>query len=298
MAVARPEWADYLVPGARSAFSGEYPELSAQYPTLYNIETSTRAWEEDLVSTGLGTAGSRPEGEEVPRDKPVPRGKVRYTHTGFGLGYEVTEEMTDDDLYGVVVPPSSRYLARAMRDAEELTAAGIINALATTTEAYDGVAVLSDAHPAIGVADQANKPSTNTDMSVAALQGSLERFMLMKDDRGLRITMQPQLVVHHPNNYWLVREILQSEFKPFTANNEINALREAGLQPFSYSFLTDTNMWFTMATGHKLNWFWRKRPIFDDEFISKNAGVMLFYTKARWTAGITDWRGIDGSPGA
>lgn len=300
MPATRPEWADHLVPGARKSFANEYPRLPAEYVQLVNIETSSRAFEEDLVSTGLGTAAEKPEGEEVARDKPVPRGKVKYTHTGFGLGYEVTEELVEDELYGAVVPPSSRFLAAAMRDAEEVTAAAIFNNAFTTQQAYDGVSLINTTHPTVGAGDLANQPAVNIDLSVTALQGSVERFLLLKDDRGLRVRMVPSVVAVHPTNKWLASEILESEFKPFTANNEINAIAREGLQSFVYRYLTDTDAWYVLASKgmHQINFFWRRRPRFDDEFISKNAGLQLFFVTARFVAGATDWRGIDGSPGA
>lgn len=299
MPATRGEWADHIKPGARAAFADEYPELEAQYTQLFNVLTSERAFEDDLVSTGLGTAGQRPEGEPVPTDQPRPRGKVRYTHLGFALGYDVTQEAADDELYGAIVPPSSRFLAAAMRDAEEREAAAIFNNAFSTQQAYDGVSLLNNAHPTLGAGDLANRPATDIDLSVTALQASIERFMDLKTDRGLRIRFNPSRLVHPVSSFWLAREILQSEFKPFTANNEINVLRQMGLTPFPYQYLTDDDSWYVVSdkANHKLNFFWRERPNMDDDF-DKKTRTLTFMIFARFIAGVTDWRGIDGSSGA
>lgn len=299
MPATRPEWTEHIKPGALGAFADEYEDLAAQYTEIFNIRTSERAFEDELVATGLGTAGQRPEGEPVPMDAPRPRGSVRYTHVGFAIGYEVTQELADDELYGAVVPPNSRYLARAMRDAEEREAAAILNNAFSSQQAYDGVSLLNNSHDTVGAGTLANRPATDIDVSVTALQASVERFMDLQTDRGLRINLQPQVVAHPPNLHWVVREILQSEFKPFTANNEVNVLRNMGMRPFTYQYLTDSDAWFVLAdqSNHDLNFFWRERPNMDDDY-DKRTRTLAFMNFARFVAGVTDWRGIDGSSGA
>lgn len=298
MPAVRSEWPDHLVPGARRSFASEYKELPAEYPRYFNIESSSRAFEEDLVSTGLGTAALKPETVKIALDKPVPRGKVRYTHVTFGLGYEVSEELKEDELYAAVVPPSSRFLARAMRDTEETQAAAVFNNAFTSQQAYDGVSLIDVAHTTQGAGTLANQPATDIDLSVAALQAGMERFMLLKDDRGLRISLTAAQVVHHPVNYWLAREILGSDKKPFTANNEPNVLGKEGLVPSTYKYLTDTDSWYLLAAmgQHQLNFFWRRNPRMGDDF-DKTAMVLAMFISARFSHGSTDWRGIDGSTG-
>lgn len=123
--------------------------------------------------------------------------------------------------------------------------------------------------------------------------------MLMEDDRGLKKRLMPERIVHHPSNYWLAREILQSDKKPFTSNNEPNVLRQQGLTPFTYTYLTDTDSWYALASNdvHTLQFFWRRRPRFKDS-LDERAETQAFFVTGRFSHGVTDWRGIDGSPGA
>jgi phage major head subunit gpT-like protein len=287
-----------IAPGARKAFADEYKELPAEYTDIFNIETSSKAYEEDLVATGLGVAVEKPETVEVALDVPKHRGSVKYTHLTYGLGYEVSQELVEDDLYGVVTKPSSKYLARSLREAEETLAFNVINLAATTQQAYDGVSLLNASHPIVGGGTLANRPAADVDLSITALQQSVERYMSLTTDRGIKIVMQPAILAVPIQNFWLANEILRSEFKPFTANNEINVLRQMGMTPVEFRHITDTDSWYTIAPKgqHKLNFFWRRKPQFDDDYDKKRQIALMMIT-ARFIAGVTDWRGIDGSIG-
>lgn len=299
MPVVRGSFNKQLAPGARKALADEYKELPSHYTQIFNINPSKRATEEDLVSTGLPVAVEKAEAADVSLDRPYHRGSVVYRHTTYGLGYEVSQEVVEDDLYRVVAAPSSRFLARSMRETEEVQAHAILNNAFTTQQSYDGVALISASHTTVGGTTLANRPSADVDLSVTALQASVERFMLLRTDRLLRLRMMPALLYVHVTNFWLANEILRSEFKPFTANNEINVLRQMGMTPLATPYITDTDSWYTMAPKgqHSLNFFWRRKPMFDDDYIKKSQ-VALFMLTARLSAGATDWRGIDGSTGA
>lgn len=300
MAVTRGDWSNWLAPGAKKAFVKQYSSLSAQYPKFFRTETSQRAFEDFLFSSGLGTVPEKPEGEDIALDKPSPLGKVTVSHRGYGLGYEVTEEMVEDDLYGVIVPKSSRFLADAHRDAEERKAASVFNLAFTTQQGYDGVSLVDAAHPGIGIADISNQSSSNSDISVVSLQAAVEYYMLLTDSRGLFLDIMGTQLIHHPNQLWISREILSAEFKPFTANNERNILRDDfSITPMSYKYLTDTDAWFLFIPGQEAGpmFFWRRRPrtgkTFDDR-----AGLMLFFTKSRFSVLAPDWRPFYGSTGS
>lgn len=299
MPAVRAAFNKEIAPGARKAFADEYQDLPAEYVDIFNIETSSKAYEEDLVATGLGVAVEKPETTDVPLDVPKHRGSVKYTHLTYGLGYEVSQELVEDDLYGVVTKPSSKYLARSLREAEETLAFNIVNLAATTQQAYDGVSVLNAAHPLVGGTTLANRPAADIDLSVTALQQSVERYMNLTTDRGIKIVMSPVMLAVPVSNFWLANEILRSEFKPFTANNEINVLRQMGMTPKEFRHITDSDSWYTLAAKgqHKLNFFWRRKPQFDDDYIKRRQIALMMIT-ARMTAGVTDWRGIDGSIGA
>jgi|SRR5690606_22081745 len=299
MVIVRGAFDEYLAPGARGVFVDEYKELPAEYPGIFNVETSSRAYEDDLVATGLGIATSKPEGEEIPMDRPHFRGRVRYIHGGYGLGYEVTREAMEDDLYNAIVRPSSVNLARSMREAEEVSAWSIINGAFSSTQAYDGVPLISTAHPGVHGVTLANRPAVDVDLSYTAIQGGLERFFNLKTDRGMRISMAPGILLTSVQGWWLARELLGGEFKPLTDENTINVLRDQGLTPQFSRYLTDPDAWFLIAPKnmHKLKFYWRRRPTFENGYEGRT-GISWFGVTARWSAGATDWRGIDGSAGA
>jgi len=302
MAVTRGDWSRWLAPGAKKAFVKHYPTLPAQYTQFFKVETSQRAYEDFLFSSGLGTMPEKPEAEDIALDRPYPLGTARVSHRGYGLGFEISEEMVEDDLYNVIVPKSSRFLADAHRDAEEKLAAGVFNNAFTTQLGYDGKALITDDHPSIEGGDLTNQHSSNADISLTALQTAIEHYMLLVDDRGLLLSVDSGQfqVVHHPNQYWIVREILSAEFKPFTANNERNILRdEFSMVPKTYKYLTDLDAWYAFKPGQQAGpmFFWRRRPRTGKTF-DERAGVVLFFVKSRFSVLAPDWRPWYGSTGS
>ena len=298
MAVVRGDFSNTLEPGARKWFKQDYEQRVKEYPALFNVTSTDRAFEEDFVSVGLGTMPERPEGEEVATDKPYYRGTVKYTALGFGLSYDVTQEAVDDDLYGAIVPSNSKYLARSHADAEEVHAAGVFNNWTGSTNTYDGVDLLSTAHTGVGISNQANRPASDADLSAAAIQASFERIEGWTDDRGLKIRLMPRMLVTGPGQQWIANEIASSQFKPYTANNEINVL-QGKFDIMIYHYLTDTDAWFFLTNLKEGGpvFFWRKKPRFRSTFDEKTE-VASYIVTSRFVAGITDWRALDGSTGA
>lgn len=303
MAVTRKQYNEMLRPGARKVFVDEYEELPAVYPAAVQFDTSTKAYEDDLVSTGLPLAVRRPEGTPIAFDRPQFRGKVRYIHTGYGLGYEVVQEAFDDDQYNAISNPGSRNLARSVRETEEITAHAIYNNAGSTTRAYDGAPLLSTEHPGVGELEFSNTPGTATNLSVAALKAAMERYMKMQNDRGLRIMMRPRTLFVPTENWWTAREILGTQFRtlsssdgdPMNSEYGLNVTQEMGLTPSQSPYLNDEDSWFLLPDGSKLRvyFFWRESPMPVDGYDDRNR-VAWFGITARWSVGVTDWRGIDG----
>ncbi len=298
MATARAAWDAYITPGARKAFAGDYKELAASYPSVMMVETSQKAFEDILVSAGLGTAPEKPEFEKVAMDKPVVRGSIRVSHRGYGLGVEFSEEVIDDDLYSVLAPKAGANLARSHRDAEERLAAGIFNNAFTTQDGYDGVSLINTAHVRVGVADASNRGAT--DFSLTAIQAMVESFLLLEDDRGLKVQAMADLLIHHPSEYWIVRETLRADMKPAVDLNDVNVLKQDfNIRPFSHVYLTDADAWFGLDTSNDLGptFFWRKTPS-DTVVVNELDGTVIYAIKSRFSATCADWRSLYGSPGA
>jgi hypothetical protein len=302
MAVVRGAFDELITPGARKVFVDEYDELPAVYTQWINVDTTGRAFEDELVMTGLGIAVSKPEGEPIAFDRPRMRGRVRYLNAGFGLGYEVTKEAVEDDLYDAIVSQGSTNLSRSMREAEEVSAHSLLNNAFSSVMAYDGVPLISTAHPGLGGLTFANRPAVDEDLSVAALKSSSERFMLMQTDRGLRIVAAPSILLVPVQSYYTALEILGAEYNPAGAMGQYTpnvVPSKMGLAPMVSPYITDPDSWFVMgAKGkHSLKRYWRRSPE-DESGYDGRRQISWYGVTARWGDGVRDWRWIDGSPGA
>jgi hypothetical protein len=298
MTALRGQFDKAIAPGLYAAYADEYDSLPAYYPDVFHVTTTERAFEEIVVTSGLGTTPLKPETVNVVMDKPMQVGTVKMTILAYGLGYEVSKELMDDDLYNVVGQPASRFLAQSGRDTEEKQAWALINGAFTTTQAYDGVSIVNTAHPLKGGGTYANRPAAAQALGFTSLQASLERYMLLVNERGLRVRMAPHKLVVPVQLSWLADEILGSSQKPHTANNEPNVLAagKIGLTSFPSPYLTSTTAWVTLAPKHKLMFFWREKPNMDKDF-DKTARVARFLNFMRFGTAAFDWRGIDGSTG-
>jgi hypothetical protein len=287
-----------LRPGARRAYADEYEQLPLIYPAVLPVETSQRAIEEWIITTGLGTMPEKPEASEVALDKPRQIAKVKVVHTSYGIGFEVSHEMMINDLYDVVSTPSARFLAQSQRDTEERVAHAIFNNAFTTVQAYDGVSLCNSAHVLSDGTTLANRPSPDQALSVAAIQAAFERFRNLRTERGLRIRMRPEVLFVPPQLEWRAKELLRSQFKPFTANNEINPIADLGLRIESSEYLTSPTAWFLLAGKQRLRIFfiWRERPNLRDTFNEKTR-VATFMNFSIFSTAVIDYRGIDGSTG-
>ncbi len=309
MPVLRGQWDELLRPGANKVFIDEYPQLPALYPKIFTVETSGKAFEDDLVGTGLPIAVTKPEGEPIAFDRPKYRGKVRYLHAGYGLGYEITREAVEDDVYQALNSKSASNLAWSLREAEEVTAWNIINLSFTTVKAYDDVSVCNNVHPGVGSVTGSNRPSSDADLSTAALKASMERWWALTTDRGLKIQILPETLLVGNANFWAAQEILQTQYitgaasggevSTIISEGVVNLVGKLGLTPMRSNYITDTDAWWTVGKKgvSKFKFYWRTKPDPIDGF-EKREQIWWYAIFARWSSGLTDWRGIDGSTGA
>lgn len=306
MAVIRGQWDHLMRPGARKVFIDDYNELPAIYPTVFNVDTSGKSYEDDLFATGMPIAVTRPEGEPIKMDRPKFRARVRYIHNGFGLGYEITREAVRDDVYGALNTQAAANLARSMRESEEVTAHAVLNLAFTTQLAYDGVALISTAHVGVGSVTGTNRPASDEDLSVSALKASLERYMDLRTDRDLKINIMPDILFVPTTNWFNALEILQTQMVDLSGHitatsTGVNVISKQGLTPAKSQYLTDADSWYTLvnksARSYPLQFYWRETPEdvggFDGRTQTSWFGII-----ARLSAGAGEWRGIDGSTGA
>jgi len=273
-------------------------ERPLEFRELLNVDNMPHQNMKDQEFAGLGTMPSKPEGTQFTLDQPIAGGNVTYTAVPYGLAMEVTFEMWDDDLFGVM-GAMAQELARSSRNRIEVDAATIFNsAFDSAVTGFDGASLCSTTHTTPSGATQSNRPAVDVGLSLTALQNGSQHFETLTNGRGLPMLLSPSLVVIDPANKYVAREILGSSSKPFTANNEINSLVEDELRIFVYHYLTTSTNWFLMAGKgqHDLSFWWRNTPMFDsfDDPRTKNA---VFTVYQRHTKGFGTWRGVYGSTG-
>lgn len=299
MAIGRGAFAALLAPDLRRVYVETGKERPLEYPLYFNVDNMEWNPVKDQQISGLATMPPKPEGSAFGLDQPILGSTVQYLASPFGLAVEVTWEMWRDELYGTMRELTAG-LSRASRNRQEVDAWSVINnAFATAFPGFTaGESLCSTAHVGLDGTSRANRPSPDVAFSITGIQNGVLRFENMTDERNLPRLMSPSVVLLGPSNKFVAREILGSSGKPYTADNEINALIEEDLSWMICHYFTSTTQWFASAAKgvHDLNFLWRDRPIFDsfDDPWTKNA---IFTSYQRHTKGHGSWRGIDGSTG-
>lgn len=299
-------FAELLAPGLWRILFNTIDMQPNQWLGIMNTDSSTRAYEEDFKVGGLGNMVPKPEGTNITFDDPLKGNVVRYTHQSFGLGFRVTREMWDDDLYNIIRQMPEE-LGRSASYKIEVDAWSVLNnAFNAGFVGEDGLALAHIAHTRLdGGPTIANRPAVDVDFSYTAYQAAKEHYTDLKDDRGRPQMMNGQLVIVSSQFQWAAKEILQSEYKPYTATNEINPLMSDGTDQFMVSkYLTDMDSWFYIAPtmqskaggGHDMRFWWRTKPETGsaDDFLSGDALYKIF---TRYSKGFSAWRGVYGSSG-
>lgn len=286
-----------LAPGLKKVFFGEYDTLlkKSEYDKIYNVETSNRAYEETYEMSMIG--GNLPEiseGSPIMYIDPVGGTTKRFTHKKWGGGFSITEEMYEDDLYKTIGVNATKMLAKASAGTIELQAADLLNEAhsATRYTGFDGLALASTAHPVLFTgATYANRPTTLGALGITTLQAALISIEKTPDQDGVIAGLTAKLVVIPADLRFIADEILKSEYKPYTATNEINAVGRMGLNYMVFHYLASTTFWCVLADKHNLRFFWRRKPRFDstDDHATGNA---LFKVTQRHIQGFDDWRGF------
>lgn len=286
-----------LWPGMHAFFGASYGEHPEEYREIFDVEKSSKNYEEDTLVTGFGLAPVKTEGGSVAYDSETQGYTKRYRHTVYGLGYIVTEEELEDNLYETVSRKRIKRLAFSMRQTKEIVSANVLNrAFTASYPGGDGKELLATDHPSLGGVWQ-NELSTAADLSEASLEDMVILIGQAKNDRGLNIALRPTKLIIPVNLQFEAKRILKSEQQSGTANNDINALK--GMFDYSVNhYLTDTDAWFLKTNcPNGLTMFDRRALEFkqDSDFDSANAKAKA---TMRFSVGWTDPRGMYGTPGA
>lgn len=289
-----------LWPGIKTWWGRQYSEHPEEYPDLYDIESSDKAYEEDVEISGFGILREKDQGGAISYDTELQGSITRYTHVAYAGGYIVTFEELRDDLYEVVSKRRSAMLAFAGRQTEEIIGASTFNnGFDTAYPIGDGAALFSLAHPT-AAGNQANIPTVSSDLSEASIEDMGIQIMNAKDYRGNRIALMPQSL-HIPTSQWYeANRILFSVLQNDTATNAINVIKSTGMFPKGIKvnhYFTSTVSWFVRTNApYGSRFLWRDRPLFDtdNDFDTKNAKAAQYM---RFSCGVTDWRGWFGNAG-
>ena len=297
MTVLRNNFAALMAPGLRTVFFSRYNEKAPQYELLFNINKSNRAFEVNQGVTGFGLVPEKPEGRGIQFDDPIQGYNNTYQHLTYALGYRLSEESYEDDQYSILGPKMSKQLGKSCSVTREIQAAGIFNN-GFGDVGPDGVSLFNSAHPLEGGGTTGNRPIIPTALSQTALQTALTSFRRSVDGRGLLIQLQPKYLVVPPELEFYARELIGSQLKPDSINNNINAV-QGSLDIVVMDYLTSANTWFLASDkqDHSLQWFDRRAISFKDS-TDWDTGDAKYKVDWRSSNGYDDWHGVFGSPGS
>lgn len=288
-----------LWPGVKAWWGNNYDDHVVEYTQLFDTDTSEKHYEEDVQIVSFGLAPSKAEGQGIQYDSEVQGYITRYNHVTYALGYIVTMEELEDDLYMEVSKRRSGALARAMRQTKENIAADIYNrAFNGSYPIGDGVSLLNTAHPNTSGGTFANKLTVDADLSQAAIEDMLILIMQATDDRGNKINNMPKSLIVTPNNWFNANRIIKSAFESGSANNDINVLKQTNALPGGIvlnHYLTNSNNWFIRTNiKNGLKHYERVAISFDqdNDFDTYNLKAKC---RERYSFGATDPRAIYGS---
>jgi len=300
MPITTSQIVDALDANLNSMYQDGLESWGNEYQKIFNVLNSTKQTEKDSYESGFGAMPEKPEGVAATYDTIMPGIAETYTHKTYALGYEITEEAIEDNLQ---TPETFNKLPQALNrsgeETVEITAANVFNN-GYTTNGFDGVPLFSASHPVLGGGTQSNMPSTAADLSVTSLTTGLTDIEKFVDERGLkRPTKALTLVV--PVDLWnIAEELLESEYKPYVANNEVNALQKKDLQYFVWHYVTDTDAWVLLAekAQTQLKFFWRVKVGALRRGTDFDSTNLKHLSRMRFSVGYSHYMGTYSSRGA
>jgi hypothetical protein len=300
MVITSGNFSKALYPGVNTWYGKAYDEHKVEYTDLFDTFTSRRAFEEDMSVSSFGLAQVRSEGNGVSYDNEQQGFLTRYTHVEYALGFIITRNMMEDDLYDIVGERKARGLAFSMRQTKETVAANVYNrAFNSVYTGGDGKELLATDHPNVAGGTYANELTTASDLSEAALEQAVIDLQKFTNDRGLKIAVRPVSLIVPVDLSFVADKIMKTEYEVDTNNNTVNVVRSkfpGGVKVNHY--LTDTDAWFikTNVSDGMKHWV-RRADDFDTDgdFDTDNA---KFKATARYSFGWSDPKALFGSPGA
>jgi len=302
MAISRAQLLKELLPGLNALFGLEYARYGEEHKELYETEKSERSFEEETKLSGFSAAPVKNEGQAIAYDNAQEAFTARYNHETIALGFSITEEAIEDNLYDSLSARYTKALARAMAYTKQVKAASVINnGFNAAFPGGDGVALFSTAHPLVGGGTNSNTPSTAADLNETSLENAVIQIAAWTDERGLLIAAKPRKLVIPPAQMFVATRLLETSLRVGTTDNDINALKNNGSIPEGYTvnhFLTDSNAWFlTTDVPNGLKHF-ERTPLTNSMDGDFDTGNVRYKARERYSFGFSDPLGIFGSPGS
>ena len=301
MAISRSQLVKELEPGLNALFGLEYDRYDNQHTEIFDTENSDRAFEEEVMLSGFGTASVKPEGTSIEYDDATEAFTARYTHETIALAFAITEEAVEDNLYDKISSRYTKALARSMINAKQVKAANVLNrAFNSSYTGGDGLELLSTAHVTTG-GNVKNELTTAADLNETSLEQALIDIAGITDDRGLKVALNGMKMIIPVNLQFTAERLMKTSQRVGTADNDINAHKSMGMIPQGYvvnNYLTDTDAWFIKTDAPNGLKHFQRAAISTKMEGDFETGNVKYKARERYSFGWSDWRGIFGSPGA
>ena len=302
MAMNRAQFAKMLEPGLNTLFGLEYDSYPPEYTAVFSSNTSSKAFEEDVLLEGFGNAPTKAEGAGVNFDTANEVYTARYTHETIALAFALTQEAMEDNLYDRLGARYTRALARSMAHSKQVKAAATLNnAFDSSFTGGDGKELCATDHPLGGGGTFRNEPSTAADLNETSLENALIDISTFVDERNMIIALRGMKLIIPPQLQFVADRLLESTLRPSTSDNDVNAIKNMGMLPEGYvvnHFLTDTDAFFIKTDAPRGFLHFERAPLatsMEDDFTTGN---MRFKARERYSFGFSDPRCVFGSPGA
>ena len=303
MAISRAQLMKELLPGLNALFGLEYKQYGEQHKEIFTTESSDRSFEEETKLSGFGLAPIKPEGQSITYDNAQEAWTTRYQHETIAMGFSLTEEAIEDNLYASLSARYTKALARAMAYTKQVKAASILNQGFTGSgnPTYgDGKVLFATDHPLVSGSTNANKPNTDVDLNETSLEAAVIQIAGWKDERGLLIAAKPKKMIIPVDLQFTATRLLKSAQRIGTADNDINAIYTNGVVPGGYTinnYLTDTDAWFLTTDVPNGPKHFVRVPLATSTDTDFDTGNTRYKARERYSFGISDPLSLWGTQG-
>ena len=302
MAISRAQLLKELLPGLNALFGLEYARYGEEHKEIYETESSDRSFEEETKLAGFAAAPVKSEGAAIAYDNAQEAFTARYNHVTIALGFSLTEEAVEDNLYDSLSARYTKALARSMANTKQVRAANVLNnGFNVAFPGGDNVSLFNASHPLVSGGVNSNTQAVATDLNETALENAVIQIAAWTDERGLLIAAKPRKLVIPPSLQFVATRILETELRVYTADNTINALKNNGSIPEGYTvnnFLTDNDAWFLCTDVPNGMKHFVRTPLAQSMDGDFDTGNVRYKSRERYSFGFSDPLGMFGSPGA